>query len=346
MNEINNVVDEVSEEIVEQIDDHGEENLETSADVEPLRKRKKHEEAKELIVKAKDIVAKADAQTQECKLLLADDLKEYEVAKIALNEGGLEACTVLLEKVSEFSEYGDDDNEEMVVFETKEELEPIVLKNISSGRFTGLLLSLLGGLGTVAGLTYLATEKLGIDVNLKHLPKSDTIEKILSWFSTLVGQDANIYIGAAVLGGISLLVMASIYALRVGLKRNKNLHFATEQYAQAEHYTKQKSNCKEQMDRVDAHIKDAIHTLKTYEVLLNEQKGKLERILHIEGMKGKSSDYHEKSFLEIRNTKELLRVIKDFISTSMSQEGKLSEQSVQLLQRAKTQMDRMLERLY
>jgi len=35
------------------------------------------------------------------------------------------------------------------------------------------------------------------------------------------------------------------------------------------------------MDKVDAYIHDAIKTLKTYEVVLHEQKAKLERILHV-----------------------------------------------------------------
>ena len=345
MNEVNDVVSEVSEEIVEKRDENKEESLKSTSDVKPLKKRKKHEEAKELIAKAKDIVAKADAQTQECKLLLEDDLKEYELAKVSLNEGGLEACTLLLSKVAQTSEHTNDE-EEVVVFEAKEEVEPIVLKDVSSGRFTGFILSLLGGVATAAGLTYFATKKLGIEIDLKHIPSSETIEKVLSWFSTLVGQDANIYIGGAVLGGASLLVMVSIYALRVALKGSKNLHFAANQYAEAEAYTKQKSNCKEQMDRVDAHIKDAIHTLKTYEVLLNEQKGKLERIIYIEGEKENTFEYHNKSTAEINRTKELVETIKSFMSIPMSDEGKLSERSVLFLNRAKNTIDKILEKLY
>ncbi len=310
------------------------------------KKEKKHQKAQRLVVEAKQIVKEADEQTQACKLLLVDDLKEYEEAKQSLKSGGYDACASLLEKLGYEKHHHTSVEENVVVFEPKEEIAPMVLKNVSSGKFTGIIFSLLGGVTTAVGLTYIATEKLGITLDLSKVPSRETMETIATWFSTSVGLEPNVYVGAGVVGVASLAVMAMVYMIRVAFKGRRNLHFAQKQLIEAQHYTEQKGNCKAEMDKVDAHMKETVRLLKMYEVILNEQKGKLERILHIEGSKKKSSDYHEKSFLEIRDTKELLRSIKDFISTSMSQEGKLSETSVQLLQRAKTQMDRMLERLY
>jgi len=312
----------------------------------PKIKEKKHKQALRLVEQAKQIVKDADEQTEACKLLLVGDLKEYEEAKNALREGGYDACTSLLEQLGQTNQNDNEEEKNTVVFEPKEEVAPIVLKNVSSGRFTGLMLSLFSGVATAVGLVYFATQKLGMTLDVKKVPSNETLEKIATWFSTSVGLEPNLYIGAGIVGGASLVVMAIIYAIRVSLKGRKNLHFATKQLNEAERYTEAKSNCKAEMDKVDAHMKETVSLLKMYEVLFNEQKGKLERILHIEGSKEKSSDYHEKSFVEIRDTNELLYTIKDFIVTPMSEEGKLSEKSVQLLQRAKTQMDKMLERLY
>jgi len=322
-----------------------EEHSNTQMDISK-KKEKKHQHAVRLVEQAKQIVKDAHEQTEACKLLLVGDLKEYEEAKKSLRAGGYDACSSLLEKLGYANQNDDVVEENTVVFEPKEEIEPIALKNVSSGRFTGFMLSLFGGVVTVVGLTFLATQKLGMTLDVTKVPSTETLEKIATWFSTAVGLEPNVTIGTGIVGMVSLAVMAIVYAVRVSLKGSKNLHFAVKQLAEAELYTDVKSNCKAEMDKVDAHMKETVTLLKMYEVLFNEQKGKLERILHIEGSKEKSSDYHEKSFLEIRDTKELLRTIKDFISTPMSEEGKLSEKSVQLLQRAKTQMDRMLERLY
>ena len=348
MNEKNEMAEEVLNEINETIES---ENLELEMDTtdtpQKKKKRKKHIEALELVEKAKQIVKVADEQNEACKLLLSGDLKEYEDAKNALRAGGFDACTSLLEQLG-YQNSVDNDviDEKVIVFEPKDELTPIVLKNVSSGKFTGFIYSLIGGAVTAGGLIYIATEKLGITIDITKIPSVETMQNIATWFSTAVGLESNIYVGTGLLTLASVGVMGLIYVIRVGLKGSKNLHFAGKQLVEAELYTEHKANCKKEMDKVDAHMKETVSLLKLYQVVFNEQKGKLERILHIEGSKEKSTDYHDKSFLEIRETKELIRTIKDFISTPMSEEGKLSEKSINFLQRAKTQMDKMLERLY
>ncbi len=62
--------------------------------------------------------------------------------------------------------------------------------------------------------------------------------------------------------------------------------------------------------------------------------------------KEKSTGYHDKSYLEIRETKELIHSITDFMDISMSDEGKLSSKSILYLQNAKDQIDKMLQRFY
>ena len=348
MNEKNEMEEEVLNEVSETIEN---ENRELETDIMDISKKKKkvkkHIEALDLVEKAKQIVKEADEQNEACKLLLAGDLKEYEDAKNALRAGGLDACISLLEQLG-YQNSADNEviEEKVVVFEPKEELAPIVLKNVSSGKFTGFVYSLIGGAVTAGGLIYLATEKLGITVDITKIPSLETMQNIGTWFSTAVGLESNVYVGTGILALAFLTVMGLIYAIRVGLKGGKNLHFAVKQLVEAELYTEHKGNCKKEMDKVDAHMKETVALLKLYQVVFNEQKGKLERILHIEGSKEKSTDYHDKSFLEIRETKELIRTIKDFTTTPMSEEGKLSGKSINFLQRAKTQMDKMLERLY
>jgi len=352
MNENNEKIEEIIDEKIEEnletaIENETEENLDEYVDNFPEEKKvKKHIQATQLVEKARTIVKEAEDQNEACKLLLVSDLKEYEEAKVSLRDGGLDACSYLLEKLGYKNTANENVEEQVVVFEPKEDLTPIALKDISSGKFTGFIYSLVGGALTAVGLVYLATEKLGMTLYLDKIPAKEDSINILSWFSTSVGLESNMYLGAGILGLTTLAVMGIIYAIRVGVKGSSNLNFAVKQLVEAEIYTEYKGDCKNEMDKVDAHMKDTIVTLKTYEVLLNEQKGKLERILHIEGEKLKSTDYHEKSFAEIRETKELIRSIKDFTSISMSDEGKLSQKSIGALKRAKAQMDKMLERLY
>ena len=320
--------------------------LEESVEEPPLPENiKKHIKAKHLVEKAKKIVNEANKRIEACKLLLESDLNEYGNAKSEIKKGGLDACVLLLNQLG-YKIEEDEVEKTTPVFEPKEKVKPIVLKDVSSGKFSGFIYALFGGIATAIGMVYLATEKLEMTLNVTKVPSEDVMQSILAWFSTIIGVQENVAIGTGVLGAVVLVVMILIYVIRVSLKGRSNLHFAVKQFVEAELYTEQKSNCKQETDKIDAHIKDAIDTIKTYEVLLNEQKGKLQRILYIEGGKEKSAGYHDKSNLEIRDTKELIRSIRDFMDISMSDEGQLSSKSVLYLQNAKDQSDKILQRLY
>jgi len=332
------------EETTEMVDTAEVEATEENVPAPP--KETKNAKALRLVEQARSIVQEADAQTEECKLLLMDDLKEYEEAKSKLKKSGFDDCESLLEKLGYQTTSEEQEEEESVVFEPKEEMAPMDIKGVSGGKFSGFVLALLGGAATAVGLVYLATEKLGMTLNVSKLPSSEETQNILSSFPTMVGLQPDATIGAGLLGVSVLLVMFLIYKIRVGLKANRNLHFAVKQFVEAELYTEQKSNCKIEMEKVDVHMKETVETMNVYEILLHEQEGKLQRILYFEGEKGKSTEYHEKSYAEIRETKELMRTIKGFMAIPMSEDGKLSENSVERLLKAKSQMDKMIDRLY
>ncbi|WP_295421709.1 hypothetical protein [Sulfurovum sp.] len=354
MKEPSEIVEDTRDEMAEEAEEITSDIEETAKEPEVRKeespkeekKVKKHDEAKALVEKAKSIVKEAEEQMDACKLLLSDDLKAYDEAKRLLKEGGMDASEALLAKLG-YEAHSDEpeEEEESVVFETKEDVEPIMLREVSSGRFTGFIYALFGGIATLLGLVYYATNELGMTLDITKVPSNEALQSIFGWFGTQIGRPDDVLNGSLVVGAIVLAVMALIYMIRVSLKGSKNLHFAVKQLEDAQNYTTHKGNCKEEMDKVDAHIHDAIETLKTYQVLFNEQKGKLERILHFEGGT-EESNYHEKSLREMKDTQDLLDAIKSFMALPMSEEGKLSGKSTLFLHRAKQRMQKMIEKLY
>jgi len=334
--EVSETREEISEEIAEVEDELASQ----------IKNMKKHDAANMLVKKAKIIVDDAEGQLEKCKLLLSDDLKEYEAAKTALKEGGLDECEALLSELKYVDDSEETLEEDSVVFEPTEDLEPIRLQDVSSGRFTGFIYSLIGGGLTLAGIVYYATKKLGMTLDVSKVPSIETAQTIFGWVGAQVGRPDDATNGALLVGIAVLAVMGLIYAIRVSMKGSKNLHFATKQLEEAEVYTAHKGNCKEEMDKVDTHIHDAISTLKTYQVLLNEQKGKLQRILYIEGEKEELTEYHQKSVSEMQNTQGLINSIRGFMSKSMSEEGKLSAKSTLFLHSAKSKMQKEIDKLY
>jgi len=97
---------------------------------------KKHHEAKKLVEEAKSIVQASENELEDCRLLLEDDLREYDTAKKALKSGGLDGAKALLLELGYTSDVEDNTSEDSIVFEPKEEVQPIVLKDVYSGKFT------------------------------------------------------------------------------------------------------------------------------------------------------------------------------------------------------------------
>ena len=303
-------------------------------------------QALEMVDIAYDIVEEADKQTEECKLLLDSNLLAYTSARISLKKTSFDSCEDLLSRLGSEIKYDSQFNKDMFVFEAKTNLEYIELQEISTGQFSGVALALFGAMITASSLVYIAIQNLSLNTEKQLLPSMELIEKLMPWFATLIGQKEDMLIGSSIVGSSVLIVMGIIYFVRIQLKEKSNFIFAQKQLIEAENYVVQKGNCKIEMDRVDTHIKNAITTLKLYEVILNEQKAKLQRILHIEGIKTEHESYHDKSLLEMGYTKELMRSIKDFISLPMSEKGLLSQKSITLLENAKQQVNKMIKRLY
>jgi hypothetical protein len=347
LEEMDDATLEMREETIEPFGDENPEMTEGSGSDPMLpEKAKKHIKTMHLVEKTKKMFKEANDREEACKRLLAKDIKEYEDAKSALKANGLDACTSLVKKLGYQTKNDALEEKETVVFTPKKELKPLVLKDISSGRFSGLVFALLGGLATAIGLVYLATEKLDMTLNVTRVPSEDVTQSILAWFSTLLGLHEDVTIGAGVLGFLVILAMILIYVARVSLKARSNLHFAVKQFVEAELYIEKIPHCKAETDKIDMHIKDTIGMMRTYEVLFSEQKGKLERILYVEGEREKSIDYHNKSYAVIRETKELIRTIREYLNSPMVEEGKLSAKSVFLLHHAKNKADKMLKRFY
>ena len=131
--------EEIREEVVEDdvSKDEPESDLESeSEDIDShIQNLTKNVAAKLLVKKANIIVNEAETQLEECKLLLKSDLEGYERAKQSLKDNGLNASEALLAELG-FKSEENGSPVDIVVFEPKEKLPPIHIKNVSSGAFS------------------------------------------------------------------------------------------------------------------------------------------------------------------------------------------------------------------
>ncbi len=342
------IVEEIKEEIKEEIveDENLVEDIKESDVDKIIKNNNKHKASSILVNEAKKLVKEADTEMKDCKVLLDTDLKEYENAKKSLKDNAILASEEALKKLGITNDDEEEDNKDDAVAFEAEKQPNINIKDTSSGKFGAFILSLIAGGATLAGMVYFASVKSGTTLDPSNLGSSIERQPIASFYSRLIGLNGDALYGTLFVVAISLLVMYIVYRIKVGGKATKNLSFATDQFNAANEYKDIKKSFKDEMDKVDVYVTDAVGTLKTYEIMLNEQKSKLERILHVEQEKIESFDFHEKSHEVIEDTKELIAAAKKLISNPLSEDGKLSEKSHDLLNDAKYSIKKMIDKLY
>ena len=100
------------------------------------------------------------------------------------------------------------------------------------------------------------------------------------------------------------------------------------------------------MEKVSEHIHKVIGSLHTYDVFFDELNAKMRRILYLEG-KLPFNEYHQKSKEEMKGASILINSLNELISTPMATEnGSLSEESKEALDRTNRSLNFYRERLY
>ena len=329
-----------------------------------------------LVKKAKILVDEANSKCDDVKQTLQNDLKDYEEAKADLKATVINVNNELMnhlgfqqEKIEELEaqeegiQYAQeqeilDDIEESIevlkqedfqeapAYEVKSDISPMYVQEPSSGGFGAFVMGLIGGAATFGGMAYFASTKLGIKLDPTKAPSMETCKPIFEYYTKLVQQtDPNI--GMGLMGISALLVFTILYKMKKGSKAAKNLDFAKVQLSQAEEFVSQKEEAKNRLEEIDSHLKEAIDTFKLYGVILNEQNGKLARIMFVEADKIADGNFHDKSLQEMQDTQELIEKVKEYIATPLTNEsGTLSHDIKKSLANLTAKVDSVLERLY
>jgi len=303
--------------------------------------------AGQLINEARDMVNQSDSKVKDCMEILDEDIDAFEEAKSALIKGSLHKNEALLAEVGFEPEEANDAGEEGMKFGSEEPIKPMQVKNLSSGKFSAFILALVAGLVVIAGWIFFAAKNLGITPYLDRMPSQEVQNKLLAWIGGgITGGEGNPMVGMVILGLTALIAMWAVYALLVYLREAHNKKLAQQVNEEAKFYCTQKEECKKEMEKVSEHIHKVIGSLHTYDVFFDELNAKMRRILYLEG-KLPFNEYHQKSKEEMKGASILINSLNELISTPMATEnGSLSEESKEALDRTNRSLNFYRERLY
>jgi hypothetical protein len=315
--------------------------------VHPEQKRNKITEAKALIEVSQELVAKVDSDIQECKLGISDATDAFDSAKRTFNSMSLKKSEDLLEKAG----YNYINHEESEAFELTidpSEDNGFYVQRLSSGRFIGLLMALVVALLTVSVWIYFASVKLEIDLNILDLQTAlSHVNPVLTWIGgENIGANGNMAMGALVLSFSALILGWLVYALYINAKGTKNLRIAQEMYEKSNEYCMTQEECKAEMKKVDAHLREATVEVKNFETIIEEQIAILKRVLHVEGIYNSEKEYHPSSKKVMRETEKILKSIEKLLNTPITKNGKLNFRSVEALNESRAVYADYLGRIY
>ncbi|CAA6822888.1 MAG: ORF 73 extensive acidic domains, potential leucine zipper immediate early protein homolog [uncultured Sulfurovum sp.] len=328
-------------------DNNGEIEIKTEAEVVGQSKKNKLSEANALIEASQELVAKVDSEISECKIGISSAAEDFDEAKRTFNNVTFKNSEVLLEKVGfEYTTFEEAEAFELAVDGNED--ESFSVKNLSSGRFTGLILAIVVALLTVVAWIYLAMTKLGIDPSSITLDNaSEQVNPILTWIGgDMISANGNMTVGALILGFSALIMAWLVYAIRINLKGSKNLRIAKKTYEKSKDYCMTQEECQKEMKKVDVHLREATEEIQNLDMILNEQASVLRRVIHVEGVYDGEKEYHPSSKKVMRETEKIMRASEHLVSTAITQEQKLNFKSVQALNAAKDIYSEYLGRIY
>ncbi len=311
--------------------------------IEQLSHLGKQEAAIVMVRTVKEMVAKAQKESQECKLLFESDFRAYQDAKQLLNQGILKQSDRLLAKFGRDLQKTPETIQ--MPFSEKEELLTPRVKNISSGAFGGVIVSVFAAIVTFLGLLYWSSYKLNMELSIENLPELSHLESLIGWYSKLLMGEESFIIGAGVIGLVIFAVLWIVYAIRISLKASANYSFALKQLQEVQLFDEENGNCRYQMEKVDVYVKALTDLLKLYRLLLAEKNAKLERILYLEGSESFTKLDHN-SQEEILEAQALTENIHHLFSIPITEDGKISPRSTLMLQKAKDTTDKIINRYY
>jgi hypothetical protein len=303
--------------------------------------------ADELIVEARTIIEEADITTQSCMEILDEDLHRYESAKSKLINESINPAQSLFVEVGFDSSIEQELGADEIDFSDIKKIKPIYVKELSSGKFGAFILALIAGLAVVVGWIYVASNALGIVVDVTKIPTPNIQDKILTWIGGgITGGEGNAMIGMAILAISAIVAIWVVYAIKVFMRETQNYKTAQKVKEDADFYCTQKEECQEKMKRISEHINSVIDAINTSKIYIDEQNATIKRILHIErGIE--FENLHERSQEEINNTNILVNGIKQLISTPMATKyGTLSEDAEVILLKTQRRQETYRDKLY
>ncbi len=354
--------EEVKEEQKEDTIKETKESKETSKSDKPQNEEKKENDATKKTAKEKKV--KKTKSKDEIKSKVATlqesvegafrdysqtlNLFKEKSSQLAKQENSILTSTVsgILEKfkkleIGNLQNIKDSINE--IELENQEEL--LKIQEPPSGKFKGFMLGLFVALIAITALFAYGAYLAKLPLKPPTLLQKSNLDLISQKFIELTTLQIPNWGGYILIGLIGLIVWFLVYKLTTALTALKNQKYLSKKEQESQEYKLKLQRKKQNLIDLIEHIDRVMMVNKKYDIILQEQNAKLNRILFIEEPK-ELNDLHPKSKSEVDKTILLVDELVKLMDTPVSINDKLNPHSIEALKSANVIINEVIKGLY
>jgi len=231
-----------------------------------------------------------------------------------------------------------------VTLDNKEEL--LNIKYPSQGKAKGFILGLITSAATAVGLGAYGAKLSNLPLTVSTFMSKANLDTIASKYLGLAGMaDKPALYGYIGVGAVSLLVGYIVYKIVTVMQKIKNVRYVKSLEENTVEYKQRLKDKIEDLKELLAHLDKIKLVNQKYDVILQEQNAKINRMLFIEKPK-KLDDLHKTSKLEVEKTLLILDELIKLMNTPVSKEDKVNKDSVDNLASANSVINEVIKKLY
>ena len=230
-----------------------------------------------------------------------------------------------------------------IELENQEEL--LKIQEPPSGKFKGFMLGLFVALITITALFAYGAYLAKLPLKPPTLLQKSNLDLISQKFVELTHLQIPSWGGYVLVALIALIVWFLVYKLIVLLTGLKNQKYISKKEQESQEYKLNLQRKKQNLIDLIEHIDKVMSVNKKYDIILQEQNAKLNRIIFIEEPK-ELNDLHPKSKSEVDKTILLIDELVKLMDTPVSINDKLNPHSVDALKSANVIINEVIKGLY
>ncbi len=310
--------------------------------IESLPTNERQVQLQKEIDTARAIVKKADQEVKDMISSIQKDIDNFEQYEDTKLKPIIKESYRILRRLDVESSY----NESNPQIDLRDvEGEALVIKNLPTGKGSGWIWGLFASILTVVGWYIYGALSLGLPLIPKQIKDFSFLKPIANKLSLFIDQAPNSATGEGIAILSAIVIGWIVYMIVRNIRISKNQHIVEDIIKRATQYFQKKEEQKKSLLQVDEHIKALKVMLENSEVILDEKNAGLRRAIFIEKV-DIAQNLHPKSYKNLEILQDILDSINKNLSTPISINGRLTQDSIESFGEFKNIIDKEIDRLY